>query len=115
LSWNLPLNAVKLTPVGGLIGIGIRCAKAWVKIDIADSGREIEADDLQYVFCALKLQQYDNANGLGLGLSIARRILELHAGTLGVSSKRWGAGARFAIWLPVWHVGLKTLDEVEAR
>jgi len=35
----LLFNAVKLTPVGGVIGIGIRCAKAWVKIDIADSGQ----------------------------------------------------------------------------
>jgi K+-sensing histidine kinase KdpD len=71
--------------------------KAWVKIDIADSGREIEADDLPYVFCAFKLQQHDNVTGLGLGLYIARRILELHAGTLGVSSKhrRQRRGLRF--------------------
>ena len=55
-SWNLLFNAVKLTPAGGVIGIGIRFAKVWVKIDIADSGQEIEADDLPYVFCAFKSQ-----------------------------------------------------------
>ena len=60
-------NAVKLTPVGGVIGIGIRCAKASVKIDIADSRREIEADDLPHVFGVFKLQQHDNATGLNWG------------------------------------------------
>ena len=69
-SCNLLFNAVKSTPLGWVIDIGIRCAKAWVKIDIADSGREIEADDLQYVFCAFKLQQHDNATALGLVLYI---------------------------------------------
>ena len=103
-SWNFLFNAVKLTPAGGVIGIGIRLAKVWVKIDVADSGREIEADDVRYVFCAFKLQQHDNATGLGLGLYIARRILELHAGTLSVTSKRRDRGevcdsvARVARW-----------------
>jgi len=46
----LLLHAVKSTPVDGVIDIGICSAKAWVKIDIADSRREIEADDLPYVF-----------------------------------------------------------------
>lgn len=71
-----------------MIGIGIRCAKAWVKIDIADSRWEIETNDLPYVFCVFKLQQHDNATSLGLGLYIAQRILELHEGTLSVISER---------------------------
>lgn len=70
-----------------MIGIGIRFAKVWVKIDIADSGQEIDANDLPHVFGAFKSQQHDNAIGLGLELYIAQRILELHAGTLIVSSK----------------------------
>ena len=80
-----------------MIGIGICCATSWVKIDIAHSGQEIEADDLPYVFWTFKSQQHDNAIGLGLGLYIAQRILELHAGTLGVSSKhrRQRRGLRF--------------------
>jgi K+-sensing histidine kinase KdpD len=80
-----------------VISIGICSAKAWVKINIADSGQEIEANDLPHVFGAFKSQQHDNVIGLGLGLYIAQRILELHAGTLGVSSKhrRQGRGLRF--------------------
>jgi len=46
----LLFHAVKSTPVDGVIGIGTRYAKAWVKIHIADSVRYIEADDRPYVF-----------------------------------------------------------------
>jgi len=96
-SWNLLFNAVKLAPVGVVIGIGIRLTKEWVKIDIANLGRDVEANDLPHAFGAFKSQQHNNAIGMGLGLYIAQRILELHAGTLGVSSKhrRQGRGLRF--------------------
>lgn len=99
--WNLLFNAVKFTPPGGVIRIGIRLVRGVVEIDIADSGQGIEAEDLPHVFGAFKLQQHDNATGLGLGLYIARRIVELHAGTLSVSSAGRGLGATFAIRLPV--------------
>lgn len=99
--WNLLFNAVKFTPEGGVIRIGIRRLAGEVEIDIADSGQGIEADDLPHVFGAFKLQQHDNAMGLGLGLYIARRIVELHGGTLSVSSAGRGKGATFAIRLPL--------------
>lgn len=99
--WNLLFNAVKFTPEGGVIRIGIRRAGGMVEIDIADSGQGIEAADLPHVFGAFKLQQHDNATGLGLGLYIARRIVELHEGTLSVSSAGRGQGATFAIRLPI--------------
>ena len=72
-----------------------------VEIDIADSGQGIEAEDLPHVFGAFNLQQHGNASGLGLGLYIARRIVELHEGTLSVSSAGRGQGATFSIRLPV--------------
>lgn len=55
-SWNLLFNAVKLAPVGVVIGIGIRLTKAWVKIDIANLGQGVEANDLPHVFGAFKSQ-----------------------------------------------------------
>ena len=64
-------NAVKLAPAGVVIGIGIFLTKAWVKIDIANLGRGVEANDLPHVFGAFKSQQHDNAIGLGLELYIA--------------------------------------------
>lgn len=99
--WNLLFNAVKFTPVGGVIRIGIRRLAGAVDIDIADSGQGIEAEDLPHVFGAFNLQQQDNATGLGLGLYIARRIVELHGGTLSVSSAGRGRGATFKIRLPL--------------
>lgn len=99
--WNLLSNAVKFTPAGGIIEVQLRQAGGMVEIDITDSGQGIEAEDLPHVFGAFRLQQHDNATGLGLGLYIARRIVELHGGTLSVSSAGRGQGTTFAIRLPV--------------
>jgi signal transduction histidine kinase len=99
--WNLLFNAVKFTPEGGVIRIAIRRTSAQIEIDIADSGQGIEPDDLPHVFGAFNLQQQNNGTGLGLGLYIARRIVELHDGTLSVSSAGRGLGATFAIRLPL--------------
>lgn len=99
--WNLLFNAVKFTPSGGIIRIDIRQSDDMVEIDIIDSGQGIEAEDLPHVFGAFRLQQDNNATGLGLGLYIARRIVELHKGTLSVSSAGRGHGATFTIRLPV--------------
>jgi signal transduction histidine kinase len=99
--WNLLFNAVKFTPEGGVIRIAIRRNGELVEIDIADSGQGIAPEDLAHVFGAFNLQQQNNGTGLGLGLYIARRIVELHGGTLSVSSAGRGLGATFAIRLPV--------------
>lgn len=98
--WNLLFNAVKFTPTGGVIRIDVRQLDGMVEIDIIDSGQGIQAEDLPHVFGAFRMQERDNATGLGLGLYIARRIVELHEGTLSVSSAGRGRGATFTIRLP---------------
>jgi signal transduction histidine kinase len=103
--WNLLFNAVKFTPDGGTIRIDIRRLDRQVEIDIADSGQGIEAEDLPHVFGAFNLQQQGNSTGLGLGLYIARRIVELHDGTLSVSSAGRGQGATFSVRLPIGAAG----------
>lgn len=99
--WNLLYNAVKFTPTDGVISVQVRMLGNMVEIDITDTGQGIEPDDLPHVFGAFNLQRQDNATGLGLGLYIARCIVELHQGTLSVSSAGRGQGATFAIRLPV--------------
>jgi signal transduction histidine kinase len=99
--WNLLFNAVKFTPIGGAVRIDIRQLDGMVEIDIIDSGQGIDAEDLPHVFGAFRLQQHNNATGLGLGLYIAQRIVELHQGTLSVSSAGRDQGATFTIRLPV--------------
>ena len=102
--WNLLLNAIKFTPPDGTIDIDIEAGAGpgfdQVKIDITDSGQGIEADDLPHVFGAFTLQTHANATGLGLGLYIARRIVELHGGALTVASRGAGQGATFSLMLP---------------
>lgn len=99
--WNLLLNAIKFTPPGGSIGVRIAVGATRVKIDVSDSGEGIAAEDLEHVFGAFTLQTHANASGLGLGLYIARRIVELHGGTLTVASPGKGCGTTFSIHLPM--------------
>lgn len=98
--WNLLFNAVKFTPEGGRIRIAVRESPGQVEVDVADSGQGIAQEDLPHVFGAFKLQRQGNASGLGLGLYIARRIVELHGGTISVSSAGRGHGTTFAVRLP---------------
>ena len=72
-----------------------------MKIDVTDSGEGIAEDDLEHVFGAFTLQKHANASGLGLGLYIARRIVELHGGSLTVASAGEGCGTTFTIRLPL--------------
>lgn len=98
--WNLLYNAIKFTPEGGSIRIAVREAPGLVEVDVADTGQGIAEDDLPHVFGAFKLQRQGNASGLGLGLYIARRIVELHGGTISATSAGRGQGTTFAVRLP---------------
>nr|WP_267874041.1 HAMP domain-containing sensor histidine kinase [Massilia soli] len=99
--WNLLLNAVKFTPEGGRIVLKVRQEARHVVIEVIDSGQGIEAHDLEHVFGAFNLQKQGNDSGLGLGLYIARHIVELHGGTITVTSAGLGHGATFSIRLPL--------------
>ncbi|MDL2357438.1 MAG: HAMP domain-containing sensor histidine kinase [Pseudomonadota bacterium] len=99
--WNLLLNAIKFTPAGGAIKVNIHAGPQQVEIEVIDSGQGIAADDLPHVFGAFTLQRHANASGLGLGLYIARRIVELHGGALTVASAGVDRGSTFTIRLPL--------------
>jgi signal transduction histidine kinase len=98
--WNLLFNAIKFTPEGGSIRVTLRQLGDGVEIDVTDSGQGIPADAIAHVFGAFTLQTQGNDSGLGLGLYIARRIVELHGGTISVSSPGPGRGTTFAVRLP---------------
>jgi signal transduction histidine kinase len=99
--WNLLLNAIKFTPSGGAIRVAIAQGDTHVEINVSDTGQGIAALDLPHVFGAFTLQTHANATGLGLGLYIARRIVELHGGTLTVTSAGRDSGSTFTIRLPL--------------
>jgi two-component system sensor histidine kinase BaeS len=88
---NLFSNAVRYTPQGGKIGILIEKLNTRVHISISNTGRGIPQDELQRVFDRLYRGEYARLSpGSGLGLTIARKIVELHGGEIGITSSEEG-------------------------
>jgi signal transduction histidine kinase len=101
--WNLLSNAIRFTPAGGRIEIRYARSTADVELSVRDSGRGIGPDALPHLF-ERYWQGRDGpqpAQGLGLGLAIARRIVELHSGSIAAASQGEGFGATFTVRLPV--------------
>ncbi|MGJ7918615.1 MHYT domain-containing protein [Massilia sp. LXY-6] len=102
--WNLLSNAVKFTPNGGMVQVMLHRDGHDVVIRVADSGIGIASEFLPYVFDRFRQQDASitrQHGGLGLGLSIARQLVELHGGTIGVSSAGEHAGTTFTLRLPL--------------
>ena len=104
--WNLLANAVKFTPRGGTIDVRVSVADGQALVVVSDTGDGIHPDFLPHVFN--RFTQAESATtrrhgGLGLGLSIARHLVELHGGTIEACSDGPGKGARFVVRLPVAH------------
>jgi PAS domain S-box-containing protein len=100
--WNLLSNAAKFTPKGGQIRVQLRRVEACVELVVEDSGRGISRSALPYVF--ERFHQADASitrsfGGLGLGLSIAKHLAELHGGTISAESDGEGKGSRFTLML----------------
>ncbi len=100
---NLLGNALKFTPAGGHIMVSGRIAGHFLEIRVADDGIGIDGEFLPYVFD--RFRQGDstttrNHSGLGLGLSIAKQLVEAHRGTIGVESGGSGKGTAFTVSLP---------------
>ena len=100
LFWNLLSNAVKFTPAGGRVRLRVLPGAQRHIIEISDTGQGIAEQFLPDVFGAFNKQQSHNAGGLGLGLFIARHIVELHGGTIEVESGGADQGATFTVSLP---------------
>ncbi|WP_333594360.1 ATP-binding protein [Anaerospora hongkongensis] len=90
-------NALKFTPPGGQITVGLTQERASAVLTIADTGAGIAAGDLPYIWERFyKADKSRASGGTGLGLAIARQIIELHGATVDVSSA-CGEGTTFAI------------------
>lgn len=101
--WNLLSNAIKFTPRGGAVDVGLVCAANEAEIVISDTGIGISPELLPHVF--ERFRQGDASStrsygGLGLGLAIARHLVELHGGRIEAESAGTGKGASFRIRLP---------------
>jgi signal transduction histidine kinase len=100
---NLLSNAVKFTPQGGRVGVTATVSAGVVAIAVSDTGVGIAPDDQEAVFEEFRQVGRDGARkeeGTGLGLTLARKFVELHGGRIWVQSQV-GQGSTFTFTLPV--------------
>lgn len=123
--WNLLSNAVKFTPNRGQIYVTLseieQAENILAQITVRDTGIGIHAEFLSHVFEYFRQEDSSTTRkfgGLGLGLAIARQIVELHGGTIRVDSCGEGQGTTFTVSLPISQpssVQLKLPSDFNAR
>ncbi|HEX2778072.1 MAG TPA: PAS domain S-box protein [Gemmatimonadaceae bacterium] len=97
---NLIGNAIKFTPRGGTVALRARRASDGVCFEVADTGPGIAADQIPHIFGRFWQGARTDRRGIGLGLAIAKAIVEAHGGRIWVES-RVGEGSRFYFTVPV--------------
>jgi signal transduction histidine kinase len=113
--WNLLSNAVKFTPPGGSIGITVaQTDAAMATVTVSDSGEGIPRAFLPLVFERFKQAATvtKGRTGLGLGLAIAKDLVELHGGTIAAESAGVGRGSTFRVALPIHATALAAAPSV---
>jgi CheY-like chemotaxis protein len=116
---NLLTNAAKFTPRGGHVALLVTRRDGAVAISVRDTGVGIPRDAQQRIF---DLFQQENVSlerthgGLGIGLTLVKRLVEMHGGTVAVASEGAGKGAEFTIVLPVLaEVAVQPAESADAR
>jgi PAS domain S-box-containing protein len=102
--WNLLSNAIKFTPRDGRIRITLERIESHIEIKVADTGIGIKPEFIPHLF--ERFRQGDASTtrkygGLGLGLSIVKSLVELHGGTVSVSSEGEGRGTTVTVTIPL--------------
>ena len=101
---NLLSNAIKFTPGGGRVDVRVETAAGAAVVQVSDTGCGISPGFLPHVF--ERFRQADGgvtrrAGGLGVGLTIARQLVEMHGGTIAAQSDGEGRGATFTVTMPL--------------
>jgi len=114
---NLLDNAVKYSPPGGTVTLGIRKRGSEVTMDVTDEGAGVAPEDLKRVFD--RFWQMDSSNqrirqGSGLGLTISQAIMELHGGSISGTSEI-GKGTCFTVHLPIRAVDMSVPVDLRAQ
>ncbi len=97
---NIVANAVKFTPAGGTVALSVGREGRYVILSVKDTGPGIEPADLKRVLEPFGQAGSRKAEGTGLGLPLARSIMECHGGGLEIESEA-GNGTTVSLWLPV--------------
>jgi PAS domain S-box-containing protein len=102
IALNLMSNAVKFSQDGGEIVVSYRCDNGWSELSVVDEGKGIAKEDIPTItnpFERGRIGAYEDMDGIGLGLAITKSLIELHDGTLGITSKL-GEGTTVTVGLP---------------
>jgi len=113
---NLLSNAVKFTPAGGRISVRVGVTEGRASIDVRDTGTGIAPEFLPFAFDMFRQQEQGirrQHGGLGVGLALARRLTELHHGTIRAASAGVGHGAEMTVTLPLLR-GAEALESTTA-
>ncbi len=117
--WNLLSNAVKFTSAGGHVRVTLSRSGGFAEIKVQDSGSGISSDFLPFIFD--RFRQADSSTtrehgGLGLGLAIARHLVEIHGGTIQAESGGREQGATFTVRLPLTSSpAARRTEEIESK
>jgi signal transduction histidine kinase len=98
---NVLENALKHTNAGGTIELRLQSGSRQATITVSDTGEGIPLDVLPHVFEPFR--HHGNGGGLGIGLNVSRRLVELHGGQITAHSAGPGTGAEFVLRLPIRH------------
>ncbi len=116
--WNLLSNAVKFTPAGGWIDVRLSSTASNIVVDVEDSGVGIRPEFLPYAFDRFAQQESGTMRhhgGMGIGLSIVKQLVELHGGTVSVTSEGQDRGSTFTVSIPGQITMPKKSDPIGRR
>jgi signal transduction histidine kinase len=116
--WNLLTNAVKFTSRGGTILVRVAQTNEGVTLTVRDSGMGIDPSFLPHVF--ERFRQADSSTtrshgGIGVGLAIARYLVEMHGGTIVAESEGLGRGATFRVELPAMEARVRAATPLQSN
>jgi PAS domain S-box-containing protein len=116
--WNLLANAVKFTPRGGEITVRVSVEGSFLRLTVSDNGKGIDLDYLPHVFEPFSQEDASMSRshqGIGLGLSIVRSLVEMQGGRIRASSDGAGQGAEFTAEFPIIETAAAVVQESSKR
>ncbi|RYF04218.1 MAG: response regulator [Oxalobacteraceae bacterium] len=102
--WNLITNAFKFTPTGGTVTVSTSHDSGFARLDVTDTGIGLQPQYLEVVFEMFQQVQTGTARvrgGLGIGLALVKRLVELQGGRVEATSPGLNKGSTFSMWLPL--------------
>jgi signal transduction histidine kinase len=97
---NLLSNGIAYTDAGGILSVGLSRASDNAIVTVSDTGRGMSSNELSHVFGLFERGDAPAGQGLGIGLAVAQRLVELHGGSIRASSRGRGQGSEFVVSLP---------------